>query len=701
MKRIVLIAVLLLLVCVNGMASNNLSAFSKVLLSKRHTSDIRGVSKQTNEYQAFISITDNNTIDSLRSVGVTVNAVFDGFVTAQIPVHSLKQVASMAGVKHVSLGQHIYLCNDSARYYSNVNSVHNAIGRIAPLTGHGVIVGMIDTGFDFNHVNLCDENGKSRVKAVYLPCDSTGVSPMIDGYELPGSCFETPEAIVALTTDNPASSHATHTTGTAAGSCFSNGLHGVATGADIVACGMSSQELNDVNIANSVRYIVDYADRMGKPCVINMSLASNDGPNDGTSYLCKTFESISGPGHICVLSAGNDGFAPICFHQTLMGSCDTVTTLLRNRYGGSLRQGYVSMWNDGAQEHRSRVVIINRQTGEIEYASPMIGLLPNDSIFVIDSRSDEVFSSYYTGEMYYVNAVEQLEVTDELNASRFHSYWVFDATSVRTGHLLGLQYVVDEPTQLTGWCTSNTYFYSFDLPGITGGSSSGSISDLATTDSVISVGAYSTRRYFVNKDGEQKLVSGSYPTDIAYFSSFGPDENGITRPDIAAPGFAVLSSANRYDIEATQQNWITPVIFNGISYPYYSNQGTSMSAPVVSGTIALMLQVNPNLSPSMVREALRMTAIKDSFVMNGDHERWGFGKLDAGAAVDYVISNTLLQGDVNNDGEVTIADVLALIDIVLDSSARDDAAVLIRADINRDNEIQIADINCLIDIILK
>ena len=647
MKRIVLIVVHLLLVCVYGTASSNLSAFSKVLLSKQRSSDVRNASKHTSKYQAFISITDNNAIDSLRSVGVIVNAVFDGFVTAQIPEYSLKQVASMACVKQVSLGQHIYLCNDSARYYSNVNSVHDAIGRIAPLTGRGVIVGMIDIGFDFNHVNLCDENGNSRVKAVYLPCDSTGVSPMIDGNELPGSCFETPETIAALTTDYTASSHATHTTGTAAGSCFSNGLHGVATGADIVACGMSSQELNDVNITNSVRYIVDYADRMGKPCVINMSLGSNDGPNDGTSYLCKTFESISGPGHICVLSAGNDGFAPICFHKTLFGSADTVTTLLRNRYGGLQRQGYVSMWNNGAQEHRSRVVIINHQTGEIEYASPMIGILPNDSIFEIDSETDEAFSTFYTGKMFYANAVEQLEVTDEQNTNRFHSYWIFNATSVRAGYLLGLQYVADEPTQLSGWCTSDTYFYTFGMPGITGGSSSGSISDLATTDSVISVGAYSTRRYYVNKDGEQKQVYESYPTDIAYFSSFGPDENGVTRPDITAPGNSVLSSANRYNTEATQQNWITPVIVNGISYPYYSNQGTSMSAPVVSGTIALMLQVNPNLSPSMVREALRATAEKDSFVMNGDHERWGFGKLDAGAAVDYVISNTLLQGDVN------------------------------------------------------
>ena len=87
--------------------------------------------------------------------------------------------------------------------------------------------------------------------------------------------------------------------------------------------------------------------------------------------------------------------------------------------------------------------------------------------------------------------------------------------------------------------------------------------------------------------------------------------------------------------------------------------------------------------------------------MAGDSERWGYGKLDARAAVDYVMSNTLLRGDVNDDGEVTIADVLALIDIVLRTSSQVDAVALIRADVNRDCEIQIADVNCLIDLILK
>ena len=58
-----------------------------------------------------------------------------------------------------------------------------------------------------------------------------------------------------------------------------------------------------------------------------------------------------------------------------------------------------------------------------------------------------------------------------------------------------------------------------------------------------------------------------------------------------------------------------------------------------------------------------------------------------------------IDGDVNGDGEVNLADINALIDIILGGEA--DAATMIRADVNKDNEINIADINAVIDIILS
>ncbi len=65
---------------------------------------------------------------------------------------------------------------------------------------------------------------------------------------------------------------------------------------------------------------------------------------------------------------------------------------------------------------------------------------------------------------------------------------------------------------------------------------------------------------------------------------------------------------------------------------------------------------------------------------------------------DYVAQageQTVLKGDVNGDGEVNIADVNAIIDMIL--SGRSD----ISGDVNGDGEVNIADINSVIDLILS
>ena len=61
--------------------------------------------------------------------------------------------------------------------------------------------------------------------------------------------------------------------------------------------------------------------------------------------------------------------------------------------------------------------------------------------------------------------------------------------------------------------------------------------------------------------------------------------------------------------------------------------------------------------------------------------------------------SSFIPGDVNDDGEVNIADINAVIDIILGGMADD--ATRLRADVNEDGEINIADINAIIDIISK
>ena len=54
-----------------------------------------------------------------------------------------------------------------------------------------------------------------------------------------------------------------------------------------------------------------------------------------------------------------------------------------------------------------------------------------------------------------------------------------------------------------------------------------------------------------------------------------------------------------------------------------------MSAPMVTGTLALWLEANPNLTPEDIREILSETAVRDEWTGSQPNNTWGYGKLDA------------------------------------------------------------------------
>ena len=224
-------------------------------------------SEDSGYYEAFVEVNSDLKDYLLEAAGAVITAKYDGFYTVQIRNDvSIQTIKAIQGVEHVSRALTLLTCSDSVRYFSRVDNVHTGATLPQAYTGQGVIVGVIDCGFDFNHINLCDENGNTRVKAVYMPLDKTGSQPVVNYRLLPGSCYETPTQIMSLTTDDRNTTHGTQTAGIAAGAYRDNGWYGIAPGADLVLCGMPEGELTDVRVANCLSYINDYAKRKGKPC---------------------------------------------------------------------------------------------------------------------------------------------------------------------------------------------------------------------------------------------------------------------------------------------------------------------------------------------------------------------------------------------------------------------------------------------------
>jgi serine protease AprX len=114
--------------------------------------------------------------------------------------------------------------------------------------------------------------------------------------------------------------------------------------------------------------------------------------------------------------------------------------------------------------------------------------------------------------------------------------------------------------------------------------------------------------------------------DVASFSAFGTTEDGFAKPDLVAPGRNIISL-----LASTTSNVYVYHPANRVNDLLFRMSGTSMSAPMVSGAVALLLQDEPGLTPDQVKYRLTTTANKNWPAYNAVNA--GQGYLDIYAAV--------------------------------------------------------------------
>ena len=566
---------------------------------------------------AIIVLAAGQTPQNLATYGVTVGTVSGEMFTAMIPVDRFVELAESGICATIDMGEKQNLMMDNARENLGIDQIHAGMHLPQGYDGSGVVVGIIDGGFEYCHPTFYDATGTtSRVKRVWNHSDNTGTAPA--GYDY-GSEYTTLSQMMAAETDDTSATHGSHVASIAAGCGAPSGdganYKGIAKGADIV---LVPAIMDNPHILDAIQYIYSYAQSVSKPCVINMSFGSMVGPHDGTSYedrFLTSFIAQHPDSIVLVASAGNSGSTPVHLEKQFSGE----DTLLNTRLVYDFMQnknGVVDVWGD--KNYSVALTLVSATTNQqVDFTgffttgidtSYVVNLLTNDN--------DTLTCQFY------------LSSIDSIN-HRYDAFIKFG--TIPSYHQLILTVRCDTTATIHAWCNRISFNETSLVDGTVSGDSHYTIAGFGTnSDAVISVGAYATRLGYTTYEGNYHSGSSAQEMgDIAYFSSVGPTFDGRVKPDIAAPGSVIVAACNRFDPMETIYDTI---VWNGQIEKYTPLQGTSMSSPMVTGIVALWMQHNPSLGTDSVRAILHGTAHNDRFTGNcvtTPNNIWGHGKVNA------------------------------------------------------------------------
>jgi subtilisin family serine protease len=158
----------------------------------------------------------------------------------------------------------------------------------------------------------------------------------------------------------------------------------------------------------------------------------------------------------------------------------------------------------------------------------------------------------------------------------------------------------------------------------------GTIWDGASALHNICPGDYVIRTHWTDVDGQPRSHADEGKVgEIWKGSSVGPTADGRFGIDFCAPGDSVFTTYN------PKSHWAT-FRFNlleGGNGLYGRASAVSAAAPMAAGILALMLEVNPRLDAIAARRILQDTSRRDAFTGRTPNSTWGYGKVDAYAAI--------------------------------------------------------------------
>lgn len=600
---------------------------------------LKGVVEDPERQQEQFHLFVKGDVSQIKARTIALGGVFKyrfrNYAAVMLPVPAIPDLVDEPYVTGVAASM------DKGQVLSNQSAINNNVviaqNGQAPLLqgydGKGVLLGLIDTGIDFNHPDFQDSLGKTRIIQIWdhsmsgnpSKIPSYGYGQIYDSVEInAGTCPHV---------DDPNwFGHGSNVSGIAAGNGLATGDYkGVAPESELIIVRSNFSAGNwTATIADAVDYIFRKADSLGRPVVINASLGTYSGSHDGFDPPAQLIDSLleEKPGRVMVAAAGNSGnWDP--YHLGYTVTSDTNFTWFEYNpnpglpYGAVFFEVYADTQNLNQVQFALGADKVNGGYGFLgrtafDNVQNRLNILTNDTIWNNGNRLARVQTYAYLtdGGVYVLQVVvrpDSLQYNYRFETTGSGRFDVWSATW--TGHSNMLHLNLPD---------ANTYpeMTKYKAPDLF----KSIVSSWACSDNVITVANYINQDSYLDVDGNLQTFPDPAGT-ISDDSSWGPNRQETQKPDIAAPGGMTLASGKLDHLANLLANVnLRPRV--GLGGFHYRNGGTSMAAPGVAGIAALYLQKCPQASFSEIKQAITGSASTDAFTGTVPNERWGAGKAD-------------------------------------------------------------------------
>ena len=513
-----------------GVVTINGNVFIGGILYPRELGDFEVIVKYNGDISAVAA-----------EIGAEIEILNESYAILTVNTTELTRLLGYSEVEYIELPKTLTYMLEKSLISSCVSSAQDRFG----LTGKGVIVGIIDSGIDYNHPDFKNPDGTTRI--LYIWDQTTAANP--PGTNPPAGFAAgveyTADMLNAALKDRFPNNiiprldtvgHGTAVASVAAGNGRASGGRnkGVAYEASIIAVRLgtrgSESFARTTEIMRAYKYILDKATALNMPVSINLSYGTNDGSHDGNSLFETYIDSMATrwKSVLCV-ATGNEGFSGHHFGGTAIASgfldVEFVTA-------GQLPRFYMTLWKNFADTFSFELIAPNGDiVGPIRPGSGITRQrLGNADVTVIYGEpthyniSQEVYFNFEAASEFIPPGLWRLRVT---------------ATQVVDGRFDIWLPVLEEVSAQTAFTTPDPET-TLTIP--------------STALNVVSVGAYNSLT-----DASADFSGRGFTRHIVY-----------VKPDIVAPGVGIITARP------------------GGGYDAFT--GTSIATPFVTGAAALMLE---------------------------------------------------------------------------------------------------------------